>query len=313
MGMSLNEQFENYIIECTYSKRLRPATIKAARDAYSQFVRVVPEIEKCGDVTPPVLTAFFMRLQTRERTVGKNTKVVGIKDVTIRAYACRLKTFFKWLKDRKAIEANPFDTFKIPAPQFTDHRALTGDEVKRIMGSIVQHSSSSFIMKRDLAMVGILTFCGLRRTELISLETMDVDIEAGFITVRSETSKSKRTRKLPINVFLRPYLKEYLDVRKQAKCKVSRFFVSQGKDSALTLHGLKHWVERTAKRSGVRFHLHRLRHTFATNLGMQGVGAIKIQKLMGHSDLRMTQMYLRSIEAEELAEDMNKISFENLA
>ncbi|MCW3128267.1 MAG: integrase/recombinase XerC [Bacteroidetes bacterium] len=310
---ALKDDFENYINECTYGKRLRPATIKASKEAYRQFARVVPEIETSEDVTPAVLTVFFQRLQTRERTVGRDTKVTGIKDVTIRAYAGRLKTFFKWLKDRKHISDNPFDTFKIPTPQFTDHRALTGDEIKRIMGCIVQHSGSTFIMRRDLAMIGILTFCGLRRTELISLEMRDVDIEAGFITVRSETSKSKRTRRLPINIFLRPYLKEYIEVRKQRKCKAIRFFVSQGKDRDLTLHGLKHWVERIVKKSGVRFHLHRLRHTFATNLGIQGVGAIKIQKLMGHSDLRMTQMYLRSIEAEELSEDMNKISFENLA
>ncbi|MBS1624076.1 MAG: site-specific integrase [Bacteroidetes bacterium] len=311
--MSIHEQFENYINECTYSKRLRSATIRASEQAYKQFIRVVPEIESCHEVTPAVLTVFFQRLQTRERIVGRKAKVTGIRDVTIRAYACRLKTFFKWLKDRKQISDNPFDTFKIPTPQFTDHRALTGDEIKRIMGCIVQHSGSTFIMRRDLAMIGILTFCGLRRTELISLEMKDVDIDAGFITVRSETSKSKRTRRLPINVFLKPYLKEYMAVRKQRKCQAVRFFVSQGKDHDLTLHGLKHWVERIVKKSGVRFHLHRLRHTFATNLGIQGVGAIKIQKLMGHSDLRMTQMYLRSIEAEELSEDMNKISFENLA
>jgi site-specific recombinase XerD len=310
---SLTQHFENYISECTYSKRLRPATIRASEQAYKQFIRVVPEIESCHEVTPAVLTVFFQRLQTRERIVGRDTKVIGIRAVTVRAYACRLKTFFKWLKDRKHIPDNPFDTFKIPTPQFTDHRALTGDEIKRIMGCIVQHSASNFIMKRDLAMIGILTFCGLRRTELISLEMKDVDIDTGFITVRSETSKSKRTRKLPINVFLRPYLREYMAIRKQRKCKAVRFFVSQGKDRDLTLHGLKHWVERIVKKSGVKFHLHRLRHTFATNLGIQGVGAIKIQKLMGHSDLRMTQMYLRSIEAEELSEDINKISFENLA
>lgn len=311
--MLLTEQFENYISECTYSKRLRPATIRASEQAFRQFAKVVPEVESCDEVTPAVLTVFFQRLQTRERIVGRNIKVRGIRDVTIRAYAIRLKTFFKWLKDRKHISDNPFDTFKVPAPQFTDHRALTGDEIKRIMGCIVQYSSSMFIMRRDLAMIGILTFCGLRRTELISLEMKDVDIAAGFITVRSETSKSKRTRRLPINVFLKPYLKEYIAIRKQRNCKAVRFFVSQGKDRDLTLHGLKHWVERIVKKSGVRFHLHRLRHTFATNLGIQGVGAVKIQKLMGHSDLRMTQMYLRSIEAEELADDINRISFENLS
>lgn len=261
--MPIKEQFENYINECIYSKRLRNATIRASDQAFKQFLKVVPEVELCHEVTPAVLTVFFQRLETRERIIGRNTKVTGIKDVTIRTYACRLKTFFKWLKDRKQLSDNPFDTFKVPSPQFTDHRALTGDEIRRIMGCIVQYSGSAFIMRLDLAMIGILTFCGLRRTELISLEMIDVDIEAGFITVRSETSKSKRTRRLPINVFLKQYLKEYIAVRKQRNCKAARFLVSQGRDRGLTLHGLKHWVERNVQKSGVRFHLHRLRHTFA--------------------------------------------------
>lgn len=309
----IQTHFENYIHECVYAKRLRPATIKAAREAFHQFTVMVPEVEAAQDVTPAVLSVFFQRLQTRERIVGRNKRVTGVRDVTIRAYACRLKTFFKWLKDRKHLAESPFDLFKIPSPQFTDHRALSGDEIKRIMGSIVQHSASSFLMKRDLAMMGILIFCGLRRTELISLETKDIDLVAGLVTVRSETSKSKRTRRLPINIFLKPFLREYLNIRRERNCKAARFFISQGKDQELTLHGLKHWVERIVKKSGVRFHLHRLRHTFATNLGLQGVSAIKIQKLMGHSDLRMTQAYLRSIEAEELYEDINRISFDNLA
>jgi integrase len=46
---------------------------------------------------------------------------------------------------------------------------------------------------------------------------------------------------------------------------------------------------------------------------MHDVGAIKIQKLMGHTDLKMTQTYLRSVSTEEMGEDINKLSYENLA
>ena len=44
------------------------------------------------------------------------------------------------------------------------------------MGSVVQNTSNAFLLKRDLAMIGVLTFCGLRRNELISLEVQDVDL-----------------------------------------------------------------------------------------------------------------------------------------
>jgi integrase len=164
-----------------------------------------------------------------------------------------------------------------------------------------------------MAMIGVLTFCGLRRNELVSLEVRDVDIYAGLLTVRAETSKSKRLRRVPINAHLRMHLTEYLRERKKRGVTTPYLFVSNGIDHRLTSDGVKHWVERIAKLSGVKFHLHRFRHTFATNLAMQDVGIVKIQKLMGHTDIKMTQTYMRSMSAEEMRDDINKLSFENLA
>ena len=310
---ALDEHFNNYINECEFVRRLRPETLRSSKESFKYFKKVVPEVSSLADLTPAIITVFFKRLQTRERLVGKGVKKVGVKDSTILTYANRLKTFFKWLTERKHIESNPFDSLQLPNPSFVDHRALNGEQIKRIMGAIAQSASNPFLLKRDMAIVGILTFCGLRRNELISLEVRDIDLFDGFITVRSETSKSKRTRKLPINPHLKMHLTEYLQERKNRGCKTPYLFVSNGLDRRFTTDGLKHWVERISRRSGVKFHLHRFRHTFATNLAMQDVGAIKIQKLMGHTDIKMTQTYLRSVSTEDMREDVNKLSFENLA
>jgi integrase/recombinase XerD len=168
------------------------------------------------------------------------------------------------------------------------------------------------LLRRDMAMVGVLTFCGLRRNELLSLELRDVDLYNNLLTVCGETSKSKKTRKVPINLQLKKNLVDYLNERKSHGYKNPYLFVSGTSDRQLTKHGLKHWVERLSRLSGVKFHVHRFRHTFATNLAMQDVGAVKIQKLMGHTDLKMTQTYLRSILPEEMHDDVNKLSFEIL-
>ena len=207
----------------------------------------------------------------------------------------------------------PFEGLKLPSPEFSDMRALSGEQVRRIMGAVVQQARTPFLLRRDMAMIGVLTFCGIRRNELLSLEARDVDLPAGFITVRSETSKSRRLRRIPISIHLRMHLAEYMAERKRRGCRTQYLFVSHGADRGLSHHGLRHWVHRIERASGVRFHLHRFRHTFATNLAMQDVGAVKIQKLMGHSDLKMTQTYLRSVATEEMRDDVDKLSFENLA
>lgn len=310
---TIHEYFENYINECQYVKRLRPATIHTSRDAFNHLMRIMPEISTLEDISQGMVTVFCRRLQTRERIIGKGTKVVGVKDSTLISYTSRLKTFFRWLKDQRYIESNPFDKLKLPTPTFVDRRALTGEQIKRIMGAATQSAQNSFLLKRDIAMVLVLTFCGIRRTELISLEVSDIDLFNRLLTVRAETSKSRRVRMIPINSYLKLCLKDYIDERKKRRCKTQLLFVSYNEDRGLTLHGLKHWVERLARLSGVRFHVHRFRHTFATNLAMQDVGAIKIQKLMGHTDLKMTQTYLRSVSTQEMFEDVDKLSLENLA
>ncbi|MCI5108424.1 MAG: tyrosine-type recombinase/integrase, partial [Candidatus Pacebacteria bacterium] len=88
--------------------------------------------------------------------------------------------------------------------------------------------------------------------------------------------------------------------------------VSKNGDRGLSEGGLIHWVRKYKKLSGVNFHLHKFRHTFACNLGTQNVSAIKVQKLMGHEDLRMTQRYLRSMTVDDLRDDINRLSVDNL-
>jgi integrase len=105
-------------------------------------------------------------------------------------------------------------------------------------------------------------------------------------------------------------LEDYLNQRKDYK--TSQLFVSLNTDKGLSIHGLKHWVYRLRKLSGVRFHLHQFRHTFASNLASKGIGAIQLLKLLGHTDLRMTQVYVRSVNAEDLRPVVNILSFDNL-
>ena len=136
----------------------------------------------------------------------------------------------------------------------------------------------------------------------------DVNLEKRLLTVRSETSKSKRTRYLPIHPTALLHLREYIKERNINRYTTADLFVSYNEDKGLSRPGLKHWVQRLIKLSGVKFHLHRFRHCFATNLARNDVQTVKISKLMGHTDIRMTMAYLRSIDAGDLQEDINKLS-----
>lgn len=308
MNNDLHHLFEIFISECQFSRGLRPETLKGYTAAFDLFIKIMPEVATTEFVNVDMLNEFFKRIKTRKRIVGRNTEKIGIMNSTVKTYANKLGTFFKWLVQRDFMESNPLLKIKIPTPVYRDSRALKEEDVKRIYASITLHSGDSLMFKRDTMIVSALFFCGLRKGELISLRVTDIDIEKRLLTVNGETSKSKKTRTLPIHPTLLLHLEEYFKERNKRGYKTEYLIVSTNKDRGLSRDGIKHWVEKIKKNSGVKFHLHRFRHTFACTLGDRDVGAIKIQKLMGHARLSMTETYLRSISSENLRDDINKLS-----
>jgi site-specific recombinase XerD len=308
MKKDLQELFTEYISECVHSKRLRPETIKGYKITFDHFSTMMPEVTIPELLTREMLNEFFKRISTRERIVGKNTKKIGLEDSTIKTYGTKLGTFFTWLIQQKIITENPLEYIKLRHPEYKDKRALEDEEVRKVFAAITLHSKDSLMLKRDTAMVSVLFFCGLRLGEFISLQVMDVNMEEQKLTVRSETSKSKRTRYVPIHPTALLHLREYIKERNTNGYTTADLFVSYNEDKGLSRYGLKHWVQRLIKLSGVKFHLHRFRHSFATNLARNDVQTVKISKLMGHTDIRMTMAYLRSVDAGDLQEDINKLS-----
>ena len=305
---TLQQLFTEYISECTYSKKLRPATIRGYKITFDHFSTMMPEVTVPESLTREMLNEFFKRISTRERIVGKDTVKVGLEDSTIKTYGTKLGTFFTWLVQQKIITENPLEYIKLRHPQYKDKRALEDEEVRKIYSAIVLHSRDALMLKRDTAMVSVLLFCGLRLGEFISLQVMDVNIEKTMLAVRSETSKSKRMRYVPIHPTAVLHLREYIKERNINGYTTGDLFVSTLEDKGLSRAGLKHWVQRLIKLSGVKFHLHRFRHCFATNLARNDIHLVKISKLMGHTDIRMTMAYLRSIDTEDLQADINKLS-----
>lgn len=205
------------------------------------------------------------------------------------------------------MKQNPLTHIKAPQVNYDDFRRLEDEEINKIYSAIVRCSNNTLLLRRDTVMVSLLLFCGIRKGEFISLQIKDIDVEKKEITIRSETSKSKRTRVLKIHPTLLLHLKDYFKERRSLKTEW--LIVSNRGDSGLTREGLKHWVASIVAKSGVKFHLHSFRHTFACKLAESDVNIFKIQKMMGHQNISMTMRYSRSLQTEDMEEDIGKISF----
>ena len=158
-------------------------------------------------------------------------------------------------------------------------------------------------------MVSLLIYLGVRKGEFISFQIKDIDLYKREITIRGETSKSKKSRVLKMHPTLVMHIKDYLNELNSRGIKTEQLIVSNRGDSGLSRDGLKHWTESIIKKSGVKFHLHQFRHTFACKLDEARVPSFNIQKMMGHSSIVMTMKYVRSLKTENMGEDIDKISF----
>jgi len=308
----LQTLFDMYISECEYTRQLRPQTIVNYKEVFTNFLKVMPEVRTTNDLHPHIFNEFFKRISTRKRIVGRGNIKIGVRPSTTKSYYNRLIAFIRWLESYGYIEKHDLSTkiIKPPEPVYDDERALTNMEVSRIVSSIALGSiQNQYLYKRDLVIVSLLLYTGIRKGELLGLRVQDINFEKRILFINGATSKSKKSRNIPLHFSLITHLKSYLLERKQKNIKCPALILSSKTDDAFTDHGLKYWVKKYEKLSGIKFHIHRFRHTFACNLAKTNADIVSIMNVMGHSTIRMTERYLRSIKPENSRSFIEDLSY----
>jgi len=300
---------EEFCDECRFSTRLSPQTIKGYESTFQLLNKIIPDIT-LGMLVPKMMNEFFKRLELRERIVGRDKVKKGIKISTVGTYRSKLNTFFDWLIRNRHLKKNPFNSILYPKIEYSDRKFLGKEQLKKIWLAVSHNIDwdNSFLQKRNLALIGCMLYFGLRRGELLQLQVLDFDLEKRELVVRGQTSKSRRDRCLPINSAVYKLLVDYLKARKERHVTTPYLFISNNRDGMLTFDGFKHFIAKVVKESGVKFHPHRFRHTFAVNLLLNGTNLVVLKELLGHTDIRMTAAYLRCLPASEKRKDLETLS-----
>jgi integrase len=157
---------------------------------------------------------------------------------------------------------------------------------------------------RDLFFFGVMT--GMRQGEMLNLRWCNVDLDRKLIRISSQdgfVTKTGRSRIIPLN----DDALELLD-RLRTAGKGTYVFAQRGEPlkPSYATHSFKRYVRAADLRDDLKFHS--LRHTFATWLLQCGATIYEIQKLLGHYDIKTTQIYAH-LSASELHSTVNKISF----
>jgi integrase len=130
---------------------------------------------------------------------------------------------------------------------------------------------------------------GLRRGEALGLTWGAIDLARGLLHINAATSKSGQSRDIPMTADARRVLEEWKEQQAQPEPTEHVFTLADG--SRLKSIGRKTWLELMKAASITNFRFHDLRHDFASRLVMAGVDLYSVSKLLGHSDIAMTQRY----------------------
>jgi len=273
----ISQKFFDY---SKYIKGLSPRTIKRYNQVinyYCNFAKIT-EIEA---VTNENVRSLFYFGRT-EKKWTTNTYI---------AYHKTLIVFFRWCIKEGYMTFNPTEDIEVPKLEKKLPGKLTKQDSMRILEVVDNYPyENNFLRFRNYAIFATFIMSGIRKGELLKLKYTDVDVENLSIFIRQ--GKGSKDRVIPINYRLAEALQKYLEVRKKAFKTCPEFFASYTYDKGFTDSGLKRLVENISKTSDIKFTVHKLRHTFATLMLEGGCDIFSLSKMMGHSDIKTTTIYL---------------------
>ncbi len=162
------------------------------------------------------------------------------------------------------------------------------------------------VIENPLIRLTVITlfYTGLRIKECLNLKIEDIDFKN--LTIHVKNTKSKKDRKIPLHQNLVVLLKDYLNNWYEGGD--SEYIFATKKTGRLS-PGYVNWgLHRATKTLGWKRHItcHNLRHSFASNLVKRKIDLVKIQKLLGHSSLKVTGIYTH-VDDSELHDAVNCI------
>ena len=219
---------------------------------------------------------------------------------TISRSVASMRAFFQHMFALRKMEENPTDNLKSPKVEKKLPEILSIQEVDDLLKQPDLTTPKGI---RDKAMLELLYATGMRVSELIHLETTDVNLQLGYVVCQENKERIipiGNVSKEALNLYLEEALTRYMQdgrdhLISQADCP---WLFTNCTGGAMSRQGFWKLIKFYGKKAGIESEItpHTLRHSFAAHLLENGADLHSLQEMLGHSDISSTQVYAQVVK-----------------
>jgi len=286
----MNKEITNFLEYLEIGRGLSQATITNYAFYLKRFADFA---QKQGVTTPAKITKQLVHKYRLWLNRFKDEQGSNLKKNTQNYHLIALRGFLKYLikNDIKTLEPEKIELAKQEQRQVD---FLEGSDLERILAAPLEIEAEEIIKKRDKAILELFFSSGLRVSELAKLKIEDLNLKKDEFSIRG---KGNKVRIVFLSNQAKYWINEYLKIRKD----VNPFlFISHDKavkgrsdEAGLTPRSIQRLVQKYAKVAGITKQVtpHTLRHSYATDLLINGADIRSVQAMLGHSSITTTQVY----------------------
>jgi len=289
--MNLSSAIRHFLEHCEIEKNRSIKTLENYTHYMNRFLDFMGDVQ-LDSIDQDNVKKYRLHLNRMEH---RPNEPLTIK--TQNYHIIALRAFLKYCvkRDWKSLEPEKIELAKIPERHV---EYLSREELERLFHAI---DTSSLIGLRNRAILELLYSTGLRISELVGLDTLQVNLERGEFQVRG---KGKKVRIVFISERAKDWVKAYMEARddsfdplflnhRRARKLKDHESELKGEHRRLTAYTIEEMVRNTAYAAGIvkKVTPHVLRHSFATELLQNGADIRSVQEMLGHSSITTTQIY----------------------
>jgi site-specific recombinase XerD len=279
------------------AERKAPGTIKVYSDGVTAFLRWCAATGTPAELTKIKVQAFLADLSKR-----------GAEAATAHARHKGVKRFSAWLAAEGELDTDPLLGSKAPKLDSKITSALSDEQLKALIQACQGRSLKD---RRDEAIVRLMAETGMRAGEVIALQVRDVDLAAGSATVHR--GKGGKGRTVPFGPHAAAAIDRYMRVRRQERIPdTGPLWVGVG-GRTFGYHGMHEALKARAQKARIEgFHLHLLRHTFATRWKAAQGSDDGLMAVAGWSSRAMIDRYSGAAAAQRAAAESRRLGLGDL-